>query len=80
MSARQRGVRVPAGVYAKGVVQFLRQRVGVCIKGGVRVYAKQLVQLCRRGIGVKGICRVSWAYGVRVCHRALGGGLFPLGV
>ncbi len=40
LSARQRGVRVPAGVYAKGVVQFLRQRVGVCIKGGVRHIGK----------------------------------------
>lgn len=77
MSARQQDVRVPAGVYAKDIVQFLRQRVGICIKGGVRVYAKQLVQLCRRGIGVKGICRVDR---VRVHYRALGGGLFPLGV
>ena len=77
MSARQQDVRVPAGVYAKDIVQFLRQRVGVCIKGGVRVYAKQLVQLCRRGIGVKGFCRLDR---VRVHYRALGGGLFPLGV
>ena len=40
LSARQRGVRVPAGVYAKGVVQFLRQRVEVCTKGGVRHIGK----------------------------------------